>query len=82
MNTVPTETTAETTMVDVDDLTARVKQMYRDVALHPERDYHFETGRALAERLGYPPANWTPSRSERSVPWQHEPPAPVRWEAS
>jgi arsenite methyltransferase len=49
MNTVPT-----TTMVNVDDLTARVKQMYRDVALHPERDYHFETGRALAERLGYP----------------------------
>jgi len=51
MNTVPTETTT----VDVDDLTARVKQMYRDVALHPERGYHFETGRALAERLGYPP---------------------------
>jgi len=50
MNTVPTETTT----VDVDDLTARVQQMYRDVALHPERDYHFETGRALAERLGYP----------------------------
>lgn len=49
MNTVPTKTTT----VDVDDLSARVKQMYRDVALHPERDYHFETGRALAERLGY-----------------------------
>lgn len=44
MNTVPTKTTT----VDVDDLSARVKQMYRDVALHPERDYHFETGRALA----------------------------------
>ena len=45
--------TTKTTSVDVDDLTARVKQMYRDVALHPERAYHFETGRALAERLGY-----------------------------
>jgi len=49
MNTVATKTT-----LDVDDLSARIKQMYRDVALHPERRYHFETGRALAERLGYP----------------------------
>ena len=40
--------------VDVTDLTARVRQMYADVAVHPERDYHFETGRALALRLGYP----------------------------
>jgi ubiquinone/menaquinone biosynthesis C-methylase UbiE len=30
--------------------------MYREVAEHPEREFHFETGRALAERLGYPPA--------------------------
>ena len=28
--------------------------MYREVALHPEVTYHFEMGRALAERLGYP----------------------------
>ena len=28
--------------------------MYRDVAEHPEGKYHFEMGRALAERLGYP----------------------------
>ena len=51
MNTVAPMTKT----VDVGDLTARVMQMYRDVALHPDRDYHFETGRALAERLGYPP---------------------------
>jgi arsenite methyltransferase len=31
-----------------------VKEMYREVAEHPEREFHFETGRALAERLGYP----------------------------
>ena len=31
--------------------------MYRDVAEHPSGDYHFETGGALAERLGYP-ADW------------------------
>jgi arsenite methyltransferase len=28
--------------------------MYQEVALEPERDFHFETGRPLAERLGYP----------------------------
>lgn len=41
--------------LDTEDLAARVKAMYRDVALHPGNDFHFETGRALAERLGYPP---------------------------
>jgi arsenite methyltransferase len=40
--------------LDTADLTARVKGMYEEVALHPEREFHFETGRALAERLGYP----------------------------
>jgi ubiquinone/menaquinone biosynthesis C-methylase UbiE len=34
--------------------TTRVKEMYREVAEHPERGFHFETGRPLAERLGYP----------------------------
>lgn len=36
------------------DLTRRVQEMYREVAEHPDREFHFETGRALAERLGYP----------------------------
>jgi arsenite methyltransferase len=35
-------------------LERKVKNMYSDVALHPEEEYHFEMGRALAERLGYP----------------------------
>lgn len=43
--------------LDTADLTTRVKGMYQEVALHPEHDFHFETGRALAERLGYPPAD-------------------------
>ena len=43
--------------VDVKDLEQKVKAMYRDVALHPEVEYHFEMGRALAERLGYPAEN-------------------------
>ncbi len=39
------------------DLTERVKGMYQEVALHPDHEFHFETGRALAERLGYPVAD-------------------------
>ena len=35
------------------DLEQRVKNMYRAVALYPESDFHFEMGRAMAERLGY-----------------------------
>jgi arsenite methyltransferase len=31
--------------------------MYRDVARDPQQEFHFETGRALAERLGYPVAD-------------------------
>jgi ubiquinone/menaquinone biosynthesis C-methylase UbiE len=46
----------ETQRLDTHELEARVKAMYREVAEHPEREFHFETGRALAERLGYPPA--------------------------
>ena len=48
-------TTAKT--LDTQELEQRVKQMYQEVALDPEREFHFETGRALAERLGYPPAD-------------------------
>jgi len=39
--------------VDVIALEQKVKAMYRDVALDPHGEYHFEMGRALAERLGY-----------------------------
>ena len=39
--------------LDTSELEQRVKQMYQEVALEPEREFHFETGRALAERLGY-----------------------------
>jgi arsenite methyltransferase len=40
--------------LNTQDLEARVKAMYQQVALEPDREFHFETGRALAERLGYP----------------------------
>ena len=40
--------------VDVRELETKVKDMYRHVAEHPQGKYHFELGRSLAERLGYP----------------------------
>jgi ubiquinone/menaquinone biosynthesis C-methylase UbiE len=43
--------------VDRNDLEAKVKDMYRQVALEPRGDFHFEMGRALAERLGYAAAD-------------------------
>src|SRR5688572_12163157 len=35
------------------ELEEKVKKMYRDVAINPHGDYHFEMGRVLAEKLGY-----------------------------
>ena len=49
-------TTAATKRVDSNDLEKKVKAMYRSVALEPKGEFHFEMGRALAERLGYPTA--------------------------
>ena len=46
----------ETQTLDTGDLDRRVKEMYREVAEEPFKGFHFETGRALAERLGYPSA--------------------------
>lgn len=42
--------------LDTDELTSRVMAMYTQVADEPDHDFHFETGRALAVRLGYPVA--------------------------
>jgi arsenite methyltransferase len=39
--------------LDTADLEARIKSMYREVAEEPDNEFHFETGRRLAERLGY-----------------------------
>jgi arsenite methyltransferase len=46
-----------THQLDTSELEQRVKSMYQEVALEPEREFHFETGRPLTERLGYPPAD-------------------------
>jgi arsenite methyltransferase len=42
------------TAVDTRELETKVKDMYRHVAERPEGEYHFEMGRPLADRLGYP----------------------------
>jgi arsenite methyltransferase len=43
--------------VDVKELESKVQQMYRDVAENPHGEFHFEMGRAMAERLGYASAD-------------------------
>ncbi|MEX2127228.1 MAG: methyltransferase domain-containing protein [Xanthobacteraceae bacterium] len=50
-------TSASAVAFDPRDLEAKVKSMYREVAENPRGEFHFEMGRALAERLGYPPAD-------------------------
>lgn len=39
--------------LDIVALEEKVKAMYRAVATEPDGEFHFEMGRALAERLGY-----------------------------
>jgi ubiquinone/menaquinone biosynthesis C-methylase UbiE len=45
--------TATPRKVDIAALEQKVKAMYRDVAVNPHGEFHFEMGRVLAERLGY-----------------------------
>src|SRR5579863_5970612 len=40
--------------VDVEELRSKVKEMYKAVAEEPQGTFHFEMGRGLALRLGYP----------------------------
>jgi SAM-dependent methyltransferase len=50
-------TSSSTRHLDTTDLENKVKAMYEEVALTPDADFHFETGRGLAEHLGYPPSD-------------------------
>ena len=43
------------TAFDPKELESKVKAIYRNVAENPRGDFHFEMGRAMAERLGYSP---------------------------
>lgn len=49
--------TTATIAFDPLELEAKVKAMYKSVAENPHGEFHFEMGRAMAERLGYPPAD-------------------------
>src|SRR3990167_766645 len=40
--------------IDKNELESKVKKMYKDVAENPKGDFHFEMGRGLALKLGYP----------------------------
>src|SRR5579863_7296148 len=39
--------------VDADALREEVRSKYREVAINPQGEFHFHTGRSLAARLGY-----------------------------
>jgi SAM-dependent methyltransferase len=43
--------------VNTQELEEKVKDMYRAVATNPRGEFHFEMGRAMAERLGYDAAD-------------------------
>ena len=42
------------TAIHTETLREQVRDLYRDVALDPGAEYHFDTGRPVAELLGYP----------------------------
>jgi len=50
-------TAAAPVAFDPKELETKVKAMYRSVAENPRGEFHFEMGRAMAERLGYAPAD-------------------------
>ncbi len=49
-----TATVSPPKSVNPAELEQKVKEMYQKVALDPHGEFHFEMGRAMAERLGYP----------------------------
>ena len=55
--TLNKELTMSIATVDRTALETKVKRMYSDVAANPHGEFHFEMGRAMAERLGYAPAD-------------------------
>jgi arsenite methyltransferase len=54
--------------VDRDRLRQQISVKYTDVALEPERGFHFHTGRPLAAMLGYEDADvdWLPAATVES----------------
>ncbi len=56
----------EPTPVDPDALREEVQAKYREVALAPDAEHHFHTGRFLAHHLGYPDA-WVEPLPDHAV---------------
>jgi len=50
----PQKTQGPSAQVDAEALRTQVREKYREVAVTPGVGFHFQTGRALAERLDYP----------------------------
>ena len=48
-------TSQPTTKISTDDLREEVRKEYAEVAVDPHKGYHFHTGRAAADRIGYDP---------------------------
>ena len=53
---------------DARELQSKLQEMYRGVATNPRGSFHFEMGRALAQRLGYPASDldWVPAEAIES----------------
>jgi UTP:GlnB (protein PII) uridylyltransferase len=54
-------------LVDAQELEAKVREMYGQVARGEDAELHFEVGRDLAERLGYPPEHDYDFISDRAL---------------
>ena len=55
-------------LVNKEYLERAIKKMYTEVAKHPDGEFHFLTGRPLAEGLGYDTELLDRSRRKRSTP--------------
>ena len=45
----------DSNVLDIEKLREQLKLKYREVATTPDMEFHFHTGRKLAEKLGYSP---------------------------
>jgi SAM-dependent methyltransferase len=51
-------TSQTTTKISTHDLREEVRKEYAQVAVDPHKGYHFHTGRAAADRIGYDPSTY------------------------
>lgn len=63
---MPTCTHPDLAPVDPDALRAEIRVKYAEVATNPGGVFHFHTGRALAEKLGYPA--WVHTLPDAAIP--------------